>query len=392
MSETILISNMATIDGDMCSSQTLPQPNGQGVEPMERKKRTRTGCLNCSRRRRKCDEAKPTCTGCKRRGDDCQWRLLGAFREANIKVLDSGHPSMSQGVTASQQKRPSRFKILNALSNSPRTRGSSKRQSEVTSLRLRPEREPEPLGSPPGAFPSFGVDPEPRSKNPSPSVFGHSVASPEVEQGPPTPSSREVPSHLVRSQHPTSPRPRLSQEISEDLHSHGTTSPHHSTHESDIQRNPIADDGTSHAFANASPQFPVDELAALRGYTHHAHFDASLTGSYPNGPSPLFENSIFSDPADFNDIFVPGSTYEALHTTLRNRQIWTARPEGPSRASSRSSFSYAHSPRGYRDSSLITRTDRDPRTGRFFRLSPEREHILWQNYLNEICSWVRFLR
>lgn len=389
---TTLLSNMAGIDDDLCNSQTLPQQPAQGIEPVERKKRTRTGCLNCNRRRRKCDEAKPTCTGCKRRGDECRWRLLGAFREANIQVLESDHPSMSQGVTASKQKRPSRFKILNALSNSPRTRRLSKRQSEVTPLRLRPEPEPEPLRSCPGATPTFGIDAEARSKDPSQSGFGHSIASPDAERAPLTPSSRDVPSHLVHFQHPTSPRPGFSQEITEDLHSQGATSPHYSTHQSDIQQSRIAGDETSHAFVNPSPQFPANDLAALRGYTHHAHFDASLTGSYPNGPSPHFENSIFSDPADFiNDVFVPGSTYEALHTTLRNRQLWTARAEGPSRASSRSSVSHAHSPTAYRDG-LITRPDRDPRTGKFFQLSPEREHILWQNYLNEICSWVCFLR
>jgi hypothetical protein len=36
------------------------------------------------------------------------------------------------------------------------------------------------------------------------------------------------------------------------------------------------------------------------------------------------QGNIFSDPADLvNDVFLPGSAYEALHTTLRNRQLWT---------------------------------------------------------------------
>lgn len=37
------------------------------------KKRTTTGCLTCRMRRKKCDERKPTCTGCKRNFIICKW-------------------------------------------------------------------------------------------------------------------------------------------------------------------------------------------------------------------------------------------------------------------------------------------------------------------------------
>ncbi|KIW81500.1 hypothetical protein Z517_04525 [Fonsecaea pedrosoi CBS 271.37] len=35
--------------------------------------RTKTGCLTCRRRKKKCDELKPTCTGCARNFIECQW-------------------------------------------------------------------------------------------------------------------------------------------------------------------------------------------------------------------------------------------------------------------------------------------------------------------------------
>ncbi|KAE8140203.1 fungal Zn binuclear cluster domain-containing protein [Aspergillus pseudotamarii] len=35
--------------------------------------RTRTGCLQCRRRRKKCDETRPRCTGCTRNVLDCEW-------------------------------------------------------------------------------------------------------------------------------------------------------------------------------------------------------------------------------------------------------------------------------------------------------------------------------
>lgn len=376
---------MESIDDDLCNSQTLSQQNAQGAEPVERKKRTRTGCLNCSRRRRKCDEAKPTCTGCKRRGDDCQWRMLGSFREANIKVLGSDHPSMSQGFSTNKNKRPSKFKILNALPNTRRTRSSDKRPYEATCDPL----EVEPHGSPPGAAPTTAAITETRSKDPSQSTIHHSGSSSESHQAPFTPSSRDAPTDVLHHQSPASCHHERSEAATNNSPSDERASPYHSTHQYDIRQNSAVDDASSNVYVNTVSKFLIDDLAALRGFTRHAQFNASVTDSYHNGPSPLFDNSVFSDPADFtNDVFLPGSTYEALHTTLRNRQLWTARPDGPSRASSQGSLSHARTPTGYSDSGSFTRTEREPKTGRFFQLSIEREHILWQNYLTEICSWV----
>lgn len=35
--------------------------------------RTRTGCLTCRHRKKKCDESHPSCAGCRRNTLDCQW-------------------------------------------------------------------------------------------------------------------------------------------------------------------------------------------------------------------------------------------------------------------------------------------------------------------------------
>ncbi|KXT12058.1 hypothetical protein AC579_4695, partial [Pseudocercospora musae] len=43
------------------------------------KKRTRTGCLNCRRKRRKCDEVKPTCEACQARNEVCEWGVKVSF-------------------------------------------------------------------------------------------------------------------------------------------------------------------------------------------------------------------------------------------------------------------------------------------------------------------------
>ncbi|RDW81255.1 uncharacterized protein DSM5745_04812 [Aspergillus mulundensis] len=119
----------------------------------------------------------------------------------------------------------------------------------------------------------------------------------------------------------------------------------------------------------SSPEFIVDELNALH----------NLSNPYQGMTPPLLDSSVFSDldnPA--NDVFLPGSAYEALHTALRNRQLWTARPDIPSRT-------------GSPTPGVETAPDRrseSRRPGRF-EVSPDRENILWQNYLNEISRHVR---
>lgn len=56
------------------SSAALRDP--QQAPPRRRpppRLRTKTGCLTCRRRRKKCDERKPCCQTCERLGLDCQW-------------------------------------------------------------------------------------------------------------------------------------------------------------------------------------------------------------------------------------------------------------------------------------------------------------------------------
>ncbi|KAJ6031349.1 hypothetical protein N7540_002081 [Penicillium herquei] len=47
-------------------------------QPTDQK--VKTGCLICRRRRKKCDENKPSCIGCVRNGLDCQWPLESGGR------------------------------------------------------------------------------------------------------------------------------------------------------------------------------------------------------------------------------------------------------------------------------------------------------------------------
>ncbi|KAL6234532.1 hypothetical protein BDW75DRAFT_241038 [Aspergillus navahoensis] len=280
------------------------------------RKRTRTGCLNCSRRRRKCDEVKPCCTGCKRRGDRCQWRVYGAFRDANIKVLEPGHPSMNQAVNRPSRQKE-KFKIL-TVEPSRRKDGKNGARGEKEKTPARDE-----------------------------------VASPASQQ--------------VRALSPSDPDiPRPAHRLDEPL-----PSPEHMDRVEDFRSRSHSTQFTPNDLSQpyiSSPELIVDEMTALR----------NLSDPYSGMTPPFLDSSAFSDfdnPA--NDIFLPGSAYEALHTALRNRQLWTARPDTPSRPASPTAL---ESGPGHRPSERSG-------PGRF-ELSPDRENTLWQNYLNEICLWL----
>ncbi|EWG48411.1 hypothetical protein FVEG_16266 [Fusarium verticillioides 7600] len=60
-------------------------------ESKARLKRTRTGCLKCRVRRRKCDEGKPSCQRCVDGGFECQYGTKLSFLQKNAKTSSGPH-------------------------------------------------------------------------------------------------------------------------------------------------------------------------------------------------------------------------------------------------------------------------------------------------------------
>ncbi|KAG8411666.1 hypothetical protein J3459_016330 [Metarhizium acridum] len=56
----------------------------------ENKRRVRTGCLSCRKRRRKCDERKPRCTSCEARGVTCAYPDLQFIPKSAAGDVESG--------------------------------------------------------------------------------------------------------------------------------------------------------------------------------------------------------------------------------------------------------------------------------------------------------------
>ncbi|KAJ5863874.1 uncharacterized protein N7529_005790 [Penicillium soppii] len=296
---------------------------------------------------------------------------------------------MSQGVTASKSRRQSRFRILNAAPNASRTTSSNKQQAQGASEQELSHQSTAPLVSETSATP-LHVDNAQDPLGPISPLITHEIPgpSPAVNQGLSPPYSSDTSSRLSQKVIHSKTPEHIEDEINANDLGLQTTSPQsHYPPTIPCGFNTLLQsrDDSSHPY-NSSPEYVIDNLSGLRDFDHSAQFHSSINGTYQTVPSPFFDHDVFSDPANLiNDVFLPGSAYEALHTTLRNRQLWTARPDIPNRRSSQDPFPLAHTPTTASDVGSFSRTEREPRR---FELSPEREHILWENYLNEICSWL----
>ncbi|KAK5686361.1 hypothetical protein LTS10_002479 [Elasticomyces elasticus] len=116
------------------------EPDGKLVS--QGKKRTRTGCLNCRRKRRKCDETKPTCEGCVSRQESCEWGVKLSFRPENARHMSEKHPSMR---LAAGSIRCSNYQIVDVTSEVIRDY-IEEAVPDDTSFRSEPNR-PRPLKS-----------------------------------------------------------------------------------------------------------------------------------------------------------------------------------------------------------------------------------------------------
>ncbi|UNI19272.1 hypothetical protein JDV02_005466 [Purpureocillium takamizusanense] len=107
-------------------------PSASGSAPAKRI-RTRTGCLACRRKKRKCDERRPSCGACCRRGQPCEWGLRLTFRAENARCLDGSHPSMAR----TRRRPPKGYQILDVTSNV--IRGYKVLSPPPDQLRISPE-------------------------------------------------------------------------------------------------------------------------------------------------------------------------------------------------------------------------------------------------------------
>lgn len=71
----------------------------QGKNPKMRRSYSRNGCLQCKKRRQKCDEAKPRCLECSANGTDCSYKKLLKFHDRRSFTVKDSKLDNINGVT-----------------------------------------------------------------------------------------------------------------------------------------------------------------------------------------------------------------------------------------------------------------------------------------------------
>ncbi|RGP77481.1 hypothetical protein FLONG3_4400 [Fusarium longipes] len=87
-------------------SPTNPTSSSSGMRPMPII-RSRTGCFTCRKRKKKCDESKPICSGCKRNKLDCIWPEP-ATNNSSSTSSSTTTTNNTKVATAAEAPRPSR--------------------------------------------------------------------------------------------------------------------------------------------------------------------------------------------------------------------------------------------------------------------------------------------
>ncbi|RBQ96796.1 hypothetical protein VDGD_00765 [Verticillium dahliae] len=314
-----------------------------------KKKRTRTGCLNCRRKKRKCDEAHPACGGCARRREVCRWGLKVTFRDENAQTICRDHPSMK-----APKRRPKGFEILDVTDEVIREyhnpidfevdseEGESPRCQAVPSpVRRRYE---EPRGNRQLCLPMESAN----LRNQEPTDLADFGDSPSAA------------SHIITD----------SAVANLLLFSQGGANASHD----------LASSLSQHTQFDSLERLPVNPIV---------HESPSLEHVFE------FGEQLFSPEGSYDDgIFLPGSAYHELHSTLRNHLIQEVRSNVPTRPGTPTqgveNVYKEHSVRSgtssTNDEVLIQNdlaSDHEPP-----RLSKQEEIVLWKNWFEEISPWL----
>ena len=74
-------------------------PHGKSISNSGQR-RSRTGCMNCRRKKKKCDEGKPTCFNCVKTSEKCKWgRPLSFLPQNAFTINEDSAPTNLSGLT-----------------------------------------------------------------------------------------------------------------------------------------------------------------------------------------------------------------------------------------------------------------------------------------------------
>ncbi|KAH7127566.1 fungal-specific transcription factor domain-containing protein [Dactylonectria macrodidyma] len=297
------------------------------LEPAPRKRtRTRTGCLNCRRKKRKCDEGRPACGTCHRRNEHCEWGLKITFRAENAQGLDRRHPSMRR---MARKRPPREFEIL-----------------DITPEVIRDYNVPSPL------LESDDDEVEARTNRPGPRIAhltdGFVADQVPLATGDPSPASRRQTESAVAN--------------------------------------------LLYLRRGGQPQAPIEVPIEVDPALQASMDPDSIVMDVITDYSYMEQMQAFTpEGASEDGIFLPGSVYHELHSTLRNRLIQETRSNAPTRsATPRFEAESLHdAAAAVHDDEPIPVPDYQTSTNSQLPLLSEGEECaLWKNYFDEIAPWL----
>ncbi|KAI0909178.1 fungal-specific transcription factor domain-containing protein [Ustulina deusta] len=330
-------------------------------------KRCRTGCWNCRRKRRKCDGKRPACELCSQKGEVCQWGIKLSFRPENSYSVPDTHPSMQQVAALRRGTTIEFYDITHEIIRDYQTEPHSFEQIRNSSEQVNSNNHVRGISSPasscqppvtyerPTSTSTFAQPPE-SSVLTKPNDFNCLAATTCLNQ-----PGLESPTSMASTESLKMLRSAAAQLL--DL---GCAPP---------LLEPVAVDHT------------LSSIEADADCLFHR------TGNTPTSPTAT---RLSEYPNCDDGIFLPGSTYLELHSTLRNRILDTTRSAHSSRATS---------PRipvdGYDTRESYTEGDYEApsigpnnlisppaSTPLFVELEWQEEYKLWKNWVDEIAPWL----
>ncbi|CAJ0550325.1 Ff.00g102550.m01.CDS01 [Fusarium sp. VM40] len=296
------------------------------AEPAKHK-RTRSGCLNCRRKKRKCDEGRPACGTCRRRNESCEWGLKIAFRAEHAQCLNARHPSMRK---MARRRPPKEFEILDVTDEVIRDYNGAETEEE-------------------------GLDDNGcrtlRASGRSNLVVDGRISETSTTTTGYTPVQRHP---EVDISSPASQR-RTENAVADLLY--------------------FSQNGLSNPSAEINPTIHVSmDSVPIDIITEYPYID-HMQAFTPEGISE-------------DGIFLPGSAYHELHSTLRNHLIQETRSVAPTRSTT-PHIEADSAPGGV----ILEETEVVPPINDFQSsqtplLSQQEECSLWKNYFDEIAPWL----
>ncbi|PHH90454.1 hypothetical protein CDD83_3629 [Cordyceps sp. RAO-2017] len=135
--------------------------------------RSRTGCFTCRRRKKKCNEEKPVCSGCRRNKLDCRWPADSASSSVSSPAArhlrDKASPTAPLRPSSEPASPPERLPVVVALSPSSEDAPAYPHFHHLHHQPLRPHQQLHHRGPPPPPPPQHQQQlPSPASPPPPP--------------------------------------------------------------------------------------------------------------------------------------------------------------------------------------------------------------------------------